>query len=128
MKKFTDKINESVENGIPTAEEFFISVVGENPDEFNGYIKECMIEFAKLHVEAALKEASKKAVVEYTDKKFSEIDMYEFADYTWKNSPNTHPEYDEEMLKRPNQINDNLKKNSILKDSILKSYPLDNIK
>jgi len=128
MKKFTDKINESVGNSLPTAEEFFTSVVGENPDEFNGYIKECMIRFAKLHVEAALKEASKKTRVEYTDKKFSEIDMYEFADYTWKNSPNTHPEYDEEMIKRPNETVDNLKKDSILKDSILKSYPLDNIK
>ena len=61
MKKFTDKLNESVENKIPTAEEFFTSVVGETPDEFNGYIKECMIQFAKLHVEAALKEACEKA-------------------------------------------------------------------
>lgn len=121
MKKFTDKINESVDgNNLPTAEEFFTSVVGENPDEFNRSIKECMIEFAKLHVEAALKEV-KKTMVEYTDKKFSEIDMYKFADYTWKNSPNTHPEYDEEMLERPNETVDN-------KDSILNSYPLENIK
>lgn len=121
MKKFTDKINESVESGIPTAEEQ-LEIYG------SSRAIEAMIEFAKLHVEAALKEASKKTVVEYTDKKFSEIDMYEFADYTWKNSPNTHPEYDEEMLKRPNETVVNLKKDSILKDSILKSYPLDNIK
>lgn len=91
MKKFTDKINESVENGIPTAEEFFIRVVGENPDEFNGYIKECMIEFAKLHVEAALKAASEEA--DYI------TDGQEHITDVW-----------------------------IDKDSILKSYPLDNIK
>lgn len=89
MKKFTDKINESVGNSLPTAEEFFTSVVGENPDEFNGYIKECMIRFAQLHVEAALKAASEDAHtkdVKYTDD--VEVD----------------------------------------KDSILRSYPLDNIK
>lgn len=91
MKKFTDKINESVESGIKTAEEFFISVVGENPDEFNGYIKECMIEFAKLHVEAALKAASEEA--DYI------TDGQEHITDVW-----------------------------IDKDSILKSYPLDNIK
>lgn len=91
MKKFTDKINESVESGIPTAKEFFIRVVGENPDEFNGYIKECMIEFAKLHVEAALKAASEEA--DYI------TDGQEHITDVW-----------------------------IDKDSILKSYPLDNIK
>lgn len=99
MKKFTDKINESVENGIPTAYsfalEFFNRVVGENSDEINGYIKECMIEFAKLHVEAALKEASVKAEIYY--------------DY----EGNTGSEYNTEYVS---------------KESILKSYPLDNIK
>ena len=92
MKKFTDKINESVDGSkLPTAEEFFIRVVGENPDEFNGYIKECMIEFAKLHVEAALKAASEEA--DYI------TDGQEHITDVW-----------------------------IDKDSILKSYPLDNIK
>lgn len=89
MKKFTDKINESAENRIPTAEEFFTSVVGENPDEFNGYIKECMIRFAQLHVEAALKAASEDAHT--------------------KDVPYT------------NDV-------EVDKDSILRSYPLDNIK
>lgn len=91
MKKFTDKINESAENGIPTAEEFFTSVVGENPDEFNGYIKECMIRFAQLHVEAALKAASEDA--DYV------TDGQEHITDVW-----------------------------IDKQSILRSYPLDNIK
>ena len=91
MKKFTDKINESAENGIPTAEEFFTSVVGENPDELNGYIKECMIRFAQLHVEAALKAASEDA--DYV------TDGQEHITDVW-----------------------------IDKQSILRSYPLDNIK
>ena len=42
---------------IPTAEEFFDSVVGYTHTE----MCERAIEFAKLHVEAALKEASEKA-------------------------------------------------------------------
>jgi len=84
MKKFTDKINESVENKIPTAEEFFTSVVGENPDEFNRSIKECMIEFAKLHVEAALKEVSKKAVL--TDEVCDVLQVHWFDEYIDKDS------------------------------------------
>ena len=44
-----------MENKIPTAEEFYKSIVGESPV---GYTEEAMIEFAKLHVEMALKEAS----------------------------------------------------------------------
>ena len=91
MKKFTDKINESLGNGLPTAEEFFTSVVGENPDEFNSYIKECMIRFAQLHVEAALKAASEDA--DYV------TDGQEHITDVW-----------------------------IDKQSILRSYPLDNIK
>ena len=69
MKKFTDKINESVENRIPTAEEFAErnQYDLESHDE-GGYLgidtkifAEKLIEFAKLHVEAALKAASEKA-------------------------------------------------------------------
>lgn len=121
MKKFTDKINESVdENKVPSSYEFLEDLLS-NELEDTSFDSICgfMRKFAKLHVEAALKEV-KKTMVEYTDKKFSEIDMYKFADYTWKNSPNTHPEYDEEMLERPNETVDN-------KDSILNAYPLDNI-
>lgn len=57
MKKFTDKINESVEDKIPSAEELWMDKTGNTPnqEEFTA-----MIEFAKLHVEAALKEASEK--------------------------------------------------------------------
>lgn len=86
MKKFTDKINESVENGIPTAEEF---AKKHHPMKTYPADWKMMIEFAKLHVEAALKKASEDAHtrdVPYTDD--IEVD----------------------------------------KDSILKSYPLDNIK
>ena len=78
MKKFTDKINESVENKIPTAEEFAErnQYDLESHDE-GGYLgidtkifAEKLIEFAKLHVEAALKAASEDAHtkdVPYTD-------------------------------------------------------------
>ena len=44
-----------MENKIPTAEEFYKSIVGESSV---GYTEEAMIEFAKLHVEMALREAS----------------------------------------------------------------------
>jgi len=61
MKKFTDKIHESVEDKIPTAEEFL------KRDESGVYneidIIHAMIEFTKLHVEAALKAASENATV-----------------------------------------------------------------
>ena len=60
MKKFTDKINESVDGKVPTAEEFL-----QNSDKttFNA-IENTMVEFAKLHVEAALKSASCSAEIE----------------------------------------------------------------
>jgi hypothetical protein len=49
-----------MENKIPTAEEFFGFVSGEiaYPPDF---VHRKAIEFAKLHVESALKEAAKKA-------------------------------------------------------------------
>ena len=58
---------------MPTAEEWLKHF------EENAYpstsISECMIEFAKLHVEAALKEASEKSIKkegQITDRKLSE--------------------------------------------------------
>jgi hypothetical protein len=51
---------------IPTAEEF-LDLHSSNYDYFNeelDFIKFKMIEFAKLHVEAALKEAAKNAKIE----------------------------------------------------------------
>jgi len=76
MKKFTDKLNESVDgNKLPSAEEFF-----DSPNirvSFDAEYQYChksvakkAIEFAKLHVEAALKAASEDAHtkdVPYTD-------------------------------------------------------------
>ena len=67
MKKFTDKINESVEGKIPTAYQFLTNFTDEPDDDT---IYEAMVEFAKLHVEAALKAASEDAHtkdVPYTD-------------------------------------------------------------
>ena len=96
MKKFTDKINESVESGIKTADEFFDSAnIGISSNTEYMYCKKDVvkkaIEFAKLHVEAALKAASEEA--DYI------TDGQEHITDVW-----------------------------IDKDSILKSYPLDNIK
>ena len=56
-----------MENNIPTAEEFlknFNEKEG-NIDKlyYDSYVKKSMIEFAKLHVEAALKEANEKAIM-----------------------------------------------------------------
>jgi len=60
MKKFTDKINESVEDKIPSAEDFLLAI--ENIKISGGMLTagstiKAMIEFAKLHVEAALQAA-----------------------------------------------------------------------
>lgn len=68
------------------------------------YVKEAMIEFAKLHTQEALKQASEKAFVEYIDLKTNE----EF-DYT-------------DVL-----VDDNVGAD-VNKDSILNAYSLDNIK
>jgi predicted AAA+ superfamily ATPase len=70
MKKFTDKINESVENKISTAEEFWFKNTGQN---INQEEYSAMVEFAKLHVEAALKEASEKATVYADEGGYSEF-------------------------------------------------------
>jgi hypothetical protein len=63
MKKFTDKINESVdENKVPSSYEFLEDLLS-NELEDTSFDSICgfMRKFAKLHVEAALKEASEKA-------------------------------------------------------------------
>ena len=73
---------------IPTAEEFYKQTTGCVMNHRD--IKIAMIEFAKLHVEAALKEAEKETV-KHISKTILELNMYN-------------------------------------KNSILKSYPLENIK
>jgi hypothetical protein len=63
MKKFTDKINESVEEKIPTASEWLESFGADADDMYyKQSVEEAMIEFAKLHVEAALKAANKEVI------------------------------------------------------------------
>jgi hypothetical protein len=106
MKKFTDKINESVEDKIPSAEEWLsnhkeLSSYDVAYHDEGGYqgvdenkLYKIMIEFAKLHVEAALKAASEK--VSLTD--FAYEFLQEGAD------------------------------DAIDKETILNAYPLDNIK
>jgi hypothetical protein len=86
---------------IPTAEEFANThhPMKTYPVDWN-----IMIEFAKLHVEAALKAASEKSYVEYID-----LETKEVFDYT-------------------DVITDDGVGVDINKNSILNSYPLENIK
>jgi hypothetical protein len=68
-----------------------------------GNAKSAMIEFAKLHVEAALKAAAEKAITEKPKEQTQPI--------TWNNvSPDDYNYFD------------------VDKDSILNAYPLENIK
>ena len=64
---------------IPTAEEFLnkkkYPLFNENGGLGIHYVKEAMIEFAKLHVEAALKEAEKETI-KYISKTIIELNMY----------------------------------------------------
>ena len=90
MESGLKKIKRNSMEKIPTAENFLYNSI--DYTEYNRFLEdkiiETMIEFAKLHVEAALKQASKKAIcIEYME-----------------------GEYD------------------VKTDSILNSYPLDNIK
>jgi len=82
-----------------TAEEFL-----KKEDIYKYSVKDLLIEFAKLHVEAALKAASKKASVEYVDLTNNEI-----FDYT-------------------DVITDDSVGADVNKNSILNAYPLENIK
>ena len=67
-------------------------------------INNAMIEFAKMHVQEALKQASEKAFVEYID-----LNTDEIFDYTYV-------------------ITDDDVGVNVNKESILKSYSLENIK
>ncbi len=94
-----------MENNIPTAEEFLKEYELGNTGKIDiEDTKEAIIEFAKLHVEAALKAASENAYVEYID-----LDTNEIFDYT-------------------DVITDDNVGAYVNKNSILNSYPLTNIK
>lgn len=103
MRKFTDKINESVEDKIPTAEDFIdmhpkINTYWDEKQQEGTVQRDGaelgMIEFAKLHVEAALKAASVSAEIE--------------------NCGNPYDPSDDSKC--------------VSETSILNAYPLDNIK
>ena len=79
-----------------TATEFF------DEGNFNN-VTDMLIEFAKMHVEEALKQASEKAFVEYID-----LNTDEIFDYT-------------------DVITDDDVGANVNKESILNSYPLENI-
>jgi len=98
-----------MENKIPTAEEFFGFISGERsyPPDF---VHRTAIEFAKRHVEAALKAASKKAnMLGITQHNNSAPDKCEdFVSVFDSNGPDYGY--------------------TVNKDSILNAYPLTNIK
>ncbi len=86
-----------------TAKKFIENYIEENNDDSNIDIEEALIEFARLHVEAALKAASDKALVlDMQEKDTAEIMgvSSEYGDYNF----------------------------TVDKSSILNSYSLDNIK
>jgi hypothetical protein len=57
MRKFTEKINESVEDKIPTASKWLESFGADADDMYYKYsVEEAMVEFAKIHVKNAVKE------------------------------------------------------------------------
>ena len=91
-----------------TAEKFLIKKNYPLYNNFGGlgmyYVKEAMIEFAKMHVQEALKQASEKAFVEYID-----LNTDEIFDYT-------------------DVITDDDVGVNVNKNSILNAYPLDLIK
>ena len=88
-----------------TAEEFLRNSSVTSSDSYDFLSKqELMIEFAKMHVQEALKQASEKAFVEYTD-----LETKEKFDYT-------------------DVINDDNVGADVNKDSILNAYSLENIK
>lgn len=98
---------------IPTAKEFCEKKFKEiNPaTSWIDFNKEVMIEFAKLHVEAALKEASENVkLIEYGCSDFRVTD---------EDAPN--PYFISGYFGEDSQI-------KISEDSILNSYPLENIK
>ncbi len=103
---------------IPTAENFLKSSQDPMKDEdrnevyMTWQVKEAMIEFAKLHVEQALKEASEKATWKHEsfDTYFGDSRDFDFIDTDGAGDPSTgHNVF-------------------VDKDSILNSYSLDNIK
>lgn len=107
MRKFTDKINESVDNKILNHEQFieeylgvdseFIESMQKQMEGLSGFdyhnIPDLMIEFAKYHVKLALQSASEKAKLTDFACEFLQEGAYDAID----------------------------------KDSIIKSYPIDNI-
>jgi hypothetical protein len=97
---------------IPTAREFYQNYIEENNNDSHVDIEEMLIDFAKLHVEAALKEASKKVTwkMESFNTYFGDSRAFDFIDTDYAGDPSTGH----------NVLVD--------KDSILNSYPLTNIK
>ena len=100
-------------NNIPTAEEFLISkglkgvgnlLVRDNSQYSENGTQKLMIEFAKMHVKAALKKASENAYVDFID--LTDDEIFDYTDVLVEDD--IHAE--------------------VNKKSILNAYPLTNIK
>ena len=103
---------------IPTAEEFLDANTSGIIDEIK--CKELMIEFAKLHVEAALKEAAIKAKI---------LEKSNWG--KWEDSENEKGNLEEKVSVKINHYGHGDCSYQILTvshESILKAYPLTNIK
>ena len=105
---------------IPTAEEIILNHCNTKTNDYGTFFssisdiqcRNAMIEFAKLHVEQALKEASEKATWKHEsfDTYFGDSRDFDFIDTDGAGDPSTgHNVF-------------------VDKDSILNSYSLDNIK
>jgi hypothetical protein len=81
MKKFTDKINESVKDEIPHTSEWLQEKL-RHPMEDTSFDSICgfLSQFAKLHVEAALKAASEKAELTDFAQEFLQEGAYDAID------------------------------------------------
>lgn len=106
------------EDNTPTAEEFFKnSLVQTSIDEYGNYsiydIEQAMVEFAKLHVEAALKTASEKGTMNLNYPEPYEDSNEIGLTYAVAEEISRGGEYGAVVID---------------KDSILNAYPLENIK
>lgn len=96
-------------SNIPTAQEYLETKQYDWVEDIN--TTECMIEFARIHVEAALKEASKKAGVNLYTK-----GTYKGSKWIKLKDGDTYSPLENEL------------KSKVDKKSILNSYPIDKIK
>jgi hypothetical protein len=106
-------VNEIIKAGSNDSDKFEYKISNKNCDEIFKLIDvEKLADEEYDNVEdydghyghAGFIEGFNKAMELNKDKLFTVQQMYAFADYTWKNSPNTHPIYNEKLLQQPQEI------------------------